>query len=119
MTNGGRYQPIEESDGFFGGEDKPFIADCYETDDVTPLVMTGYSLEWVLLDRKGGRTLVTKTATVGAGEGTDSRASWTVAAADTQSLPRPRTYWHELWRVDSGNRGVLLYGPCALRKGRY
>lgn len=120
MPNGGRQQDIELSDGFFRGEDKAFEALVKQADDLTPQPMTGWDLEWTLSDREGGRVLVTvATVVISNGEATDDLASWSCLAASTLGLPAPAEYFHELWRVDSGVRRVLVYGAARLRRGRY
>lgn len=124
MPNGGREQNIERGAGWFRGEDKDFEALIRQSDDITPQQMNGWSLEWYVFDREGGRLLITRTSagghiTISNGDGTNDKASWSCPAAETVPLRGAENYWHELWRVDTNERACLLYGTAYLRRGRY
>lgn len=72
-------------------EDRPIQIDVNQSDGTTPQTMTGWALTWELLDRENGTVLVTKTTgagdiTIGNGDGTNDRASFTLTDADIEGL---------------------------------
>lgn len=83
----------------------------------SPQNMTGFALLWELADQDGV-VQVSKTSggggiTIGNGDGTNDRATVTVAQADTEALT-PGTYTHRLRRTDAGSELVLAYGYAEL-----
>jgi hypothetical protein len=120
---------ITESQHLFVGEDRSLVFDV-TSDGTTPQTMTGWSLTWELLTRRGGTILITKSTggsgiTIGNGSGTNDRATVVVSDTDTEGIATTLgvdidqvagTYFHVLRRTDSGSESVLAFGDVVLQQ---
>ena len=109
---------IDASDGWFIGEDKTIEIDVVQSDGSTAQTMTGWALTWELKRSQFHSTvLISKTTasgiSIGNGDGTDDRASITVADTDTEDL-EPGTYYHQLRRSDAGSEVILSRGDAVI-----
>lgn len=112
---------IAESQHWFIGEDRTFV---YAVTDSAGAAqnMTGWSLTWELLDRRGGTVVLTKSTsgsgiTLGNGAGTNDYATVTIADTDTEALTGgPGTYHTVLRRTDAGSEVVLAFGDAVLQE---
>lgn len=123
---GGLEAPILEGKHVIIGEDWTFNINVRQQGVVTPQTMTGWTLEWKLLNRQGGTALMTKTTSSGitiqngtdeegvSTGGTDDAASVSIDAADWNGITRPGTLFHTLARTDSGSVQVLAFGPVVV-----
>lgn len=111
--------PIRESEHWYIGEDRTLRYPVTESDGSTAQTMTGWSLTWELLDRRGGTAVISKATgsgiVIGDHNGTDDRAVVTILAADSEDL-EPGTYWYVLRRTNSGNAAVLAFGDAVLQR---
>ena len=107
-------QNITSAENWFKTEDKQII--WYITDSAgSPQTMSGWTVAFNLYSAKtSANALVTKSATISNGDGTDDRAVVTVADTDTETLAAG-TYVYELVRTDAGSEQVLAYGTALLR----
>lgn len=112
---GAKEAPIRESEHLFIGEDRTIRIDVVQSDDTTPQAMTGWSLTWELLNRRGGTVLITKTPSIGNGSATDDRATITITDTDTEAID-PGTYFHVLRRTDAGGEAVLAFGDAVIQE---
>ncbi len=106
---------ILESVNWFIGEDKTINIDVNQSDGTTAQAMTGWTLAWELKATANGAVEITKTPSIGDGDGTDDRAAIAILGADTEAL-RPGTYYHQLRRSDTGSEVVLAFGDAVLRE---
>lgn len=119
-ASGGVRADIGEDQHVIIGEDRSIVIDVNQVDGTTAQTMTGWTLAWYLTARAGSAALVTKTPTIGNGDGTDDRATVTLDDASTESAiiaAGPGNYWHELWRIDAGSETRLVYGSFVLQQG--
>lgn len=108
-------QEIKETDNWFKGEDKQFIFTVYQSDDVTLQDLSGWTLQWDLRQvPESSVSILSKTPAIDADPATGI-CTVTIAAADTVSLA-PGTYFHTLWRINSGSRSVLSHGNALLQQ---
>src|SRR4051812_42135145 len=109
--------PITDAAEWFVGEDKTLLFTVLDSAKAAVNV-TGWAIEWVFGRNPDMPPLFKKT--IGAGitvlDAAQGRLSVTIAAADTTGL-RDATYYHTLWRVDTGTHAVLSYGPATLKQG--
>ena len=107
-------QDITAADNWFKTEDKQ-IAWLITDSAGSPQTMTGWTVSFNMYSAKtSANALVTKTAAISNGDGTDDRAVITVADTDTETLAAG-TYVYELVRTDAGSEQVLAYGTALLR----
>lgn len=107
---------ITDGDNFFIGEDKTIEIDVLQSDNATAQTMTGWTLTWELKARnRSTAALISATPTIGNGDGTDDRATITVADTDTEALG-PGTYYHHLRRTDAGSEQILSHGSVVLKE---
>ena len=106
-------QNITAADHWFKGEDKSVVWDIVDANG-SAQNMTGWTVTFNLYSTKStGSALLTKTAALSNGDGTNDRATITVADTDTEPLPAG-TYIYELVRSDAGSEQVLAYGTAIL-----
>lgn len=103
------------------GEDRVLHIDVLDANGL-PQDMSGWSLDWELVDPGAGTAQITKTTggggiTIGAGAGTNDRAIVVVDEADTQALAATllAQYRHHLRRTDPGNQLVLAAGSVEIK----
>lgn len=109
------------ADQFVIGTDTALQFNCTQVDGVTPQTMTGWALEFIIRDSTpdgSGAPRVTKTTgggiVISNGAGTNDRATVSIAAVDTLSLPPGWGYDYALWRTNSGSAQVLAFGGMTL-----
>lgn len=106
--------PIKSEDEWFQGETK-LLEFTIETaaEDGSPQLISGWTIQWQLMNhQKSQDTVFTKPAVIT--DDNNGLVQVTVDPTDTNEL-EPRTYWHELWRMDTGFEAVLSYGPAVLQ----
>ena len=113
---------IPPSETWFIGEDKTITFEVDQSDGSTAQVMTGWGLTWELLDSAQTPVVnakISKTVgsgiAIGNGDGTDSKATVTIADDDTENL-EAKIYYHQIRRTDAGSEQILAFGPAHLRK---
>ena len=88
-----------------------------EDGGTTPQTMTGWALAFVIRDH-AGNSVVSKTTssgiTIGNGDGTDDRATISIADTDTTYWEAGQKYRWALWRTNDGSDIPLAYGPCTI-----
>ena len=98
---------------FFKGTDKTIYWDVVDSANAAQ-VMTGWTLSWKMYPANGsGNALLTKTPAISNGDGTDDRATVTIADTDTSALPAGN-YLYELLRTDAGFQEVLSFGDLVM-----
>lgn len=116
---------VTATDKFFMGEDKILEFTVFGSDGVTPLDVSGLSLEWNLrkTDKAADPALLTK----GIGSGLTIIGVWNVSPvtntqrvrvtfvpADTNGLKANIAYRHSLKRKDTNNASILSFGSFTL-----
>jgi hypothetical protein len=115
---------ITAEDRFFLGEDKNIEFTIFGPDNVTPVDVTGWTLEWNMrkTDKAGDPPLLRKyqnngLALVGVfnanAQQNTQRVRITFGSDDT-SLLKPMVYRHSLKRTDVGSESILSYGSIEL-----
>lgn len=110
--------PITDEDEWFQGETK-LLTFTVETEEEngTPEVISGWTIQWMLMGHKKAQSSIFTKETGGSGvvitDGLNGLVEVTIDPGDTTGV-EPRTYWHELWRTDAGFEAVLSYGPAEL-----
>ncbi len=93
------------------GEDRPLQWNVTQSNGSTPQNMSGWTVEFNLLDQQGGQALITKTpATIQNGAATLDQAEVTIDAADWSGITKPGSYFYTLHRSDSGSVALLAFG---------
>ena len=107
-----KLQPITEEDAWFAGERKLLSFTVYGEDEQVADIST-WTFEWRLYDNSSSEEplLAIDGSIV---DGPTGQLSVTSTAADTLEI-EPRTYYHQLWRIDSGAEAVVAYGPVVIQ----
>lgn len=112
MPSGGLRQDIEQTYRIFVGEDRSLAWNVTQSDDTTPQPMTGWTLTFEVLDKRGGTVALTKSVTVQNGNGTDDQAL--VSLADTDTEPATGLgdgkFYYQVRRTDAGQEGTIAFG---------
>lgn len=111
-----RESNITFDDGWHRYEAKTFEIAVYDEDGVTPLDVSGVTLQWRLL--KHGASLKLKTSTAGeitVGGDDNEVAQVAFLVADYTSAIVAGSYRYELW--DRTNDRLLAYGTALLQAG--
>lgn len=110
-------QDITAADNWFKDEDKQLVWLIVNSAG-SPQPMTGWTVEFKLYSAKAtANALLTKTAAISNGDGTDDRAVVDSADTDTEGLPAG-TYLYDLRRTDAGSEQTLAYGTAILRTSK-
>lgn len=113
-------QNIGPDDHYFSGEDKrlPFV--IYQSDGVTPQDITGWSLSWMVkaartdADADALLTLTTDGAEITLTTPATGAGEVEVDESDIADMAASTRYFHELKRIDSGFKTVLIHGTLRL-----
>ena len=112
---GGIESSIAETQHLIIGEDRPLRWNVTDSAG-SAQAMTGWTLEFNLLDQRGGTALVTKTPTIQNGNGTNDQAALTLTASDwtASGLDESGSRFYTLSRTDSGSVAVLAFGEVVV-----
>ena len=114
---GGKESNIQETEHWFIGEDRDIQMPMVDVNGAA-VDMSGWTLEFVLYDRRGGTALITKSSpTLSDSAGTNDLATVTILSSDYTLVVKSRTYWYEWHRTDSGDEAVLASGQAVIRAG--
>ena len=108
---------ITQTDNYILGEDKQLQFLVVDSAG-SAQTMTGWALEFIVRsDPDSASTAISKTTASGIaisnGNGTDDRATVTIADDDTVAL-RPGLYYYAIRRTDAGSEQVLAFGTVEL-----
>lgn len=114
---------VPASEQWFKGEDRTLQFDVVNAAG-SPQTMTGWALTYELKASQTATTaLISKTAgsgiAIGDGDGTDDRATVSIASGDYGSVSfahEKKTFYHRLYRTDSGNKIVLAEGEAVIHQ---
>ncbi len=117
MTDtGGKYSPVGRDQNVHANTDRTLK---FPTTDAAGAALdtSGYTREWILYDASGTVLLTVPESAISEESlnGTNDQVlvPWTATgvAYANENLTRGRNYSHKLWKIDSGAREVLAYGP--------
>ncbi len=95
-------QNIAESNHVIIGQKITLQWNVDQSDGSTAQNMNGWTVQFVLMDRRGGTAYMTKTCTVQNGDATDDQAEAVIAAADwaTAGISESDTLFYTVSRTD-------------------
>lgn len=110
-------QDVTKADNLFKGTDKIIQWDIVDSAGAAQ-VMTGWAVSMLVFRPDGvGGAVLTIAAVISNGDGTDDRATVTIADTDTDAMVAD-DYVYSLERTDAGSEDVLAFGTWVLRDRR-
>lgn len=113
MASGALVQHITSEDHVYVGTDRTIAIDVDDAAGAA-LSVAAFALTWELLTAADAvvvsKTTGAGTIVIGNGDGTNDRATVTIAAADTADLDPTKRYHHRLRRTDTGYVNPITVG---------